>query len=519
LTPLAPSKPGKTVFLLGGLFLAAHLGLALSAGLSVDEAHYALYALRLDWSYFDHPPLAGWLQVPALALGGSDFAVRCAPLVCWLATIFLIRRLIAALFPGPDSAWTADAGALILLAGPLFQVLGVALLPASLLLPIACGVMGLTWRLRDPARAGQLGPWLGLGLVLGLAGLSEYTGIFLALSSAGFLLWEFGPRLLAARGPWVAVAVAAALISPVLVWNARHGWISLAFQARHAVGAEWRDLGGVEQFLGRHGPDFKDGPRRSWDWREMVRAELVQMAAYGPLLVLGLFFGCRTWRRQPAARLCLAFALPPMVVIAAFAGLGGSLPHWAGFAWIAAVPLAAAGLRDGWQSARGRRWISGIGAVQLALCGLGFALAWRGGPAEDSALKLNPFADLYGWDRAADRAKALAAAYHVDSLAVSNWTLASRLGWYARPLPVHVLDKRSDQFSLWYGKLPPGQSTLLVDWSRMSYALPVSSDPAQGFAECRPAGELPVDRLGRVLSHFDFYRCGDWRAEIEPQRR
>ena len=45
-----------------------HLALALAVNLSVDEAHYALYASHLDWSYFDHPPLVGWLQWPALQL-------------------------------------------------------------------------------------------------------------------------------------------------------------------------------------------------------------------------------------------------------------------------------------------------------------------------------------------------------------------------------------------------------------------------------------------------------------------
>ena len=49
----------------------AHLILAMGVGLSVDEAHYALYAYHLDWSYFDHPPLVGWLQWPAVALGGG----------------------------------------------------------------------------------------------------------------------------------------------------------------------------------------------------------------------------------------------------------------------------------------------------------------------------------------------------------------------------------------------------------------------------------------------------------------
>jgi len=490
-----------------------------SAGLSVDEAHYALYALNPDWSYFDHPPLAGWLQLPAVALGGSNLAVRLAPLACWIATFFLVRRLTAALFPGRDSALNGAGAAFIFLSGPLFQVLGVALLPDSLLLPIACAVMELTWRLRDPGQGARLGNWLGLGFAVGLAGLSKYTGIFLAASAAGVLLWEFGPRLLARRGPWIAVAVAAVLISPVVAWNARHGWISIAYQARHAAGAEWNDLGGVSQFLGSHGTQLGEGPRRTWDWRRVGGAELVQVAAYGPILALGMLFGWSKSAGRPAARFCMAFALPPMAVVTALAGLGGSLPHWTGFAWIAAIPLAAAGLAQGWQSAWARGWIAGIGAAQVALCGLGFALACWGGPAEDSALKVNPFADLYGWDRAGARAKALAETYRVDSLAVPNWTLASRLGWYARPIPVRVLDQRSDQFELWYGKMAPGQSALLIDWSRMSYELPASSGRLGGFATCRKVGELPVERFGRVLSRFGFYLCTDWRGAVEARRR
>jgi hypothetical protein len=43
----------------GGLLLALALHLLLGAalGLSVDEAHYALYAAHPALSYFDHPPL------------------------------------------------------------------------------------------------------------------------------------------------------------------------------------------------------------------------------------------------------------------------------------------------------------------------------------------------------------------------------------------------------------------------------------------------------------------------------
>ena len=38
-------------------------------GLSVDEAHYLLYAVHPALSYFDHPPLVGWVQWPLVALG------------------------------------------------------------------------------------------------------------------------------------------------------------------------------------------------------------------------------------------------------------------------------------------------------------------------------------------------------------------------------------------------------------------------------------------------------------------
>ena len=75
---------------------------------------------------------------------------------------------------------------------------------------------------------------------------------------------------------------------------------------------------------------------------------------------------------------------------------------------------------------------------------------------------------LYGWDEASARAKALAAERRVARLAVHNWTLASRVAWYARPLPVQVLDGRPGQFGLWFGEMPAGADALVLDWSLMS---------------------------------------------------
>ena len=60
-------------------------------GLSVDEAHYALYAQYLALSYFDHPPLVGWIQWPLVALNAPDAVLRLIPGVLWLATVWLVH--------------------------------------------------------------------------------------------------------------------------------------------------------------------------------------------------------------------------------------------------------------------------------------------------------------------------------------------------------------------------------------------------------------------------------------------
>ena len=56
--------------------LGIHLLIAPGLSLGVDEAHYALYGMLPDWSYFDHPPLTGWLQWLALQLGDTELILR-----------------------------------------------------------------------------------------------------------------------------------------------------------------------------------------------------------------------------------------------------------------------------------------------------------------------------------------------------------------------------------------------------------------------------------------------------------
>ena len=71
----------------------AHLVLGWVLGLSGDEAHYALYATHPALSYFDHPPLVGWVQWPLVALDAPEGVLRLLPQALWLGTAAWVYAL------------------------------------------------------------------------------------------------------------------------------------------------------------------------------------------------------------------------------------------------------------------------------------------------------------------------------------------------------------------------------------------------------------------------------------------
>jgi 4-amino-4-deoxy-L-arabinose transferase-like glycosyltransferase len=479
--------------------LLVHLALAAAMGLSVDEAHYLLYAAHPALSYFDHPPLVGWLQWPLVALQAPTALLRLLPGALWLGTVLLVYRLAQGLtFEGGGAPLRAGLWAVAALAlAPLLHVLAIGLLPDTLLMFLVAAVMLQTQRLMQSDALHTTWPWLGLGLLLGLAGLSKYTAIFFALAAAVCLLQAHGLRVLRLRALWAAIVLALLLVSPVLVWNARNGWISLSYQAQHGAGSAWQA-------------------------QEVLRFALLQLLAYGPLLLWGM------WARSRAGVLRLFFVLP-FALLAWLSGGGSSLPHWTAPAWVALAPFSGVALGASWGqgSAAGLQRLRrlALGALVALQALVSAALLWlmlsAGAPVlprgwEDTPVGRNPFTDLHGWQAAGEQARALAAQQGLASVSVQNWTLASRLGWYARPLPVHVLDARFDQFDLWAGDLPAGGDTLLVDWSAMAYAVPLG---AQGFRDCQLLDTQAATHWGAPLASFRFYACHGWSGTAQPRLR
>jgi 4-amino-4-deoxy-L-arabinose transferase-like glycosyltransferase len=473
-----------------------HFVLGFAIEFSVDEAHYALYAQHLAWSYFDHPPLVGWIQWPLVAITSSEGIIRLIPEFLWVLSCYLVYQVtleIHHLLQGRNADYLTSAlpsqntcgllAVLAIVAAPIPHILAIGLLPDTLLAPLSLGLMlmALRWLNEDGF---SIRDWIFTGILLGLSGLSKYTAAFSAF--ALLLVFLSNPRKawINTAGFWLAAIIALLFISPVLYWNWANDWISFRYQIAHGAGSTWL-------------------------WRRLTTYIGIQVLVYGPLLVLGayLFMKYCIHGAKLSIWALLGFFATPFAIFATLAG-GGGLPHWTSPAWFCLAPFAGIGLAKAWPTQH-RRLIQILFVSQLALCVIGFAYVLSGG-INSAMIKSNPIADLYGWKSAGQKAAELNQATKANGIAVQNWTLGSRAAWYAKPTPVFVLDQRQDQFDIWFGKLPRGANILLINWSGMSFPAPVGNKDS--FERCEPLDSLEIERFGQILSKFDFSLCSNWQG-------
>lgn len=222
-----------------GLWLWAAIRLATGAslGLGVDEAHYALYGQQWALSYFDHPPLVGWvLGLFQLVLGSAEWVIRFPGVLAGTITSVLISRLLR---KTGFSDLAVRVGLIALQVSPLFAGLSIMFLPDTLVILISTWIL---WILFYESQKPRLGHWLQLGLALGLLGLSKYTAIFVVAGLLLILLLEnkrWKLQILRLAG---AVGISILLVLPVLIWNNENDWISFKYQTSHVVGASRFDI-------------------------------------------------------------------------------------------------------------------------------------------------------------------------------------------------------------------------------------------------------------------------------------
>lgn len=458
-----------------------HLILAAGVNLSVDEAHYALYGAKLDWSYFDHPPMVGWLNSVALLFSSSDLALRVMPILLFALSSLMLYRIAIRLYP--EFKWVGFWSLLLIHSAIMFQLLSLSMLPDT---PVILAALMVFWQLLNllDTEKPALKNWLWLGFWLGVAGLSKYTAVTLVVSLIWVMLFEKRYVWLKTKGLWLAVLIALVMISPVLVWNAQNDWVSILYQLNH----------------GTHNDH--------WDWLRVLQTQLAQLGVYSPLLfLLGWWLAITSLIQSSSTRLLALFALPTLVLFAMGSGYEMSLPHWTQLAWLFMTPAVVIYVWRHWHKKLTRVLVYSNGLLVLVasmLLNSQLISPWL--PFTE---KHNPVQELTGWPEALAKANQLQQTHNQAPLFAANWTQASRIAWYSQPVQkVYVTDNRFDQFDFWYGNAPAQSDGIVI---LPSYEADAPKTFAQGqpgqFKQCQKLDELAIEQHGTLIVRYRFFYC------------
>ena len=311
--------------------------------LYADEAQYWTWALAPDWGYFSKPPMVAWaIWLGRGLFGDSEMAVRAVsallfPLAAWVQFL-LVRRLFRA---------DPQRETLAFWSGLSFAALPVVSLGSWLMTTDA--VLLLFWSLSlyftvTAVETGRWRDWLLLGVMLGLGFLSKYSMAFYGLGFAAWLLLAPERRaLLRDPKPYVAALVALLVLSPNLLWNAQHHFVSV-----------------------HHTAEISQLDRALFHPEAMLEFTLAQFAVFGPIMFAGLLLLTvrpRQWLADPRLTFLAAFALAPLAAFISLSLLSRAFANWAAFSYVAATAL----LVSVWLLQARKRWLVAALVVNLLM--------------------------------------------------------------------------------------------------------------------------------------------------------
>jgi hypothetical protein len=424
------AKEHKTFLLFITFVAVLRLLIAPYVGFGVDEAHYVLYGIHLDWSYFDHPPLVGWTQYLFTSIFGvNEFGARVSAILIGFFTSLFLYQLLYQIDKNANKAFVS---VLALYGSFIFNALFLMLMPDTLLFLLMIPIIFSVIRLEQDD---SIKNWLILGVLLGLAGLSKYTAVLFVVPILLYVLIKRRYELLISPKILLTIITAFIFILPVIYWNIQHDWASFTYQSSHVVGS------------------------KTIHWLGFFRSLGAQFGAYNPLLVPLAFYGLYKAFRSKNDTLFLS-ALFGLTLIAFFTYASlykTALPHWSALFYMLFIPIGTYYMLD-----ISKKYVKVAIAFGLIVSALAYA---------ELTFKFIPFPDyksihrdIYGWDTIMKEANAVIKDRDKEAIAVTNWTLASRAMYYNHPYntKVYLIDKRQDQFDLWEDKHKIGKDLVVI---------------------------------------------------------
>jgi 4-amino-4-deoxy-L-arabinose transferase-like glycosyltransferase len=212
----------------------AHLLTNQRYGFHRDELQFLSDARHLDWGFVAYPPLTPFLERISLGVFGLSLVGLRLFSVVAQALAILVTGWMARELGGGRLAQVAAALAVALSPLPLFEGTEFQYTTFDYLWWVLIAYFAIRLLKTENPRW-----WLAIGATVGLGLLTKYSIAFFICGILGGVVLTRARRFLGSAWFWAGMALALAIFLPNLVWQARHGFISLHFlQHIHA-----RDVG------------------------------------------------------------------------------------------------------------------------------------------------------------------------------------------------------------------------------------------------------------------------------------
>ncbi|GAC1667993.1 MAG: glycosyltransferase family 39 protein [Candidatus Acidiferrum sp.] len=216
------------VYTLAAVGTLIHFLFNSSYGYFRDELYYAACGQHLAWGYVDHAPLVALVSRVSRGLfGDSLFSLRLFPALSAAAKVYLAGWMARELGGG---RFAQALVALAVLFAPIYLTFD-NFLSMNAFEPVfwmACAAI-----LLRILNGGNEKLWLLFGVVAGVGILNKHSMLFFCSGLLAGMLLTRARRQFARTWLWLGAACAFLIALPNFVWEARHGWPTIALL--HAV--------------------------------------------------------------------------------------------------------------------------------------------------------------------------------------------------------------------------------------------------------------------------------------------
>jgi 4-amino-4-deoxy-L-arabinose transferase-like glycosyltransferase len=241
----------KPLILLISIATILRILLASNLELSNTEVYYWVFSNKLEWNYFDHPPIVAWL-IRLSTLNNflhTEIAVRVGAIICAATCTILIYQIGTSL-DNERTGWFAA----VFYTGTIYGSIsaGTFIIPDSP--QMVCWFAGILILCQlvnaSDEEPGKIKKWVIFGILAGLCVMSKLHGIFLCI---GVIMYAsfVNRRWLKQPGLYISLAITCVVASPILIWNIQHHFVTYTFHSqRITINSGIHPVNFITQLLG-----------------------------------------------------------------------------------------------------------------------------------------------------------------------------------------------------------------------------------------------------------------------------